>query len=91
MSEKKLQQNRGIKITELKAGEKCRVITLDTSNAKRLQILLSMGILPGRNVTILQTFPSNIFQVGQTQYAVDNNIANAIYVIPDKTEKKQLD
>ncbi len=91
MSEKKLQQKKGIKITELKVGENCRVIALDTNNVKKLQILLSMGILPGRHVTILQTFPSNIFQVGQTQYAVDNNIANAIYVIPDKTVKKQLD
>lgn len=86
MSEKVSRPIQGTKITELKVGEICRVVAIDTGNLKKLQILLSMGILPGKNITILQKFPSNIFQVGQTQYAVDHNIANAIYVSTKKTD-----
>lgn len=78
--------SKGIKITEFNVGTKCKVVSLDKSNIKKLQILLSMGILPGIQINILQKFPSNIFEVGQTQYAIDNNIANTIYVISEETE-----
>jgi|TARA_B100000959_G_C14866915_1_gene576659 Fe2+ transport system protein FeoA len=84
MNKKKLQQNNHIKITELNVGERCKIINLETNNEKRLQKLLSMGILPGRNIEILQKFPSHILQVGQTQYAVDKGIADAIYVEREK-------
>jgi len=84
MNKKRSQQNNYTKITDLNVGERCKVINLETSNEKRLQKLLSMGILPGRNIEILQKFPSHILQIGQTQYTVDKGIADAIYVEQEK-------
>ena len=85
MNKKKSQQNNHTKITELNVGERCKVINLETSNEKRLQKLLSMGILPGRHIEILQKVPSYILQVGQTQYAIDKEIADAIYIEQEKS------
>tara|TARA_B100000315_G_scaffold2110_1_gene1887 strand:+ start:685 stop:942 length:258 start_codon:yes stop_codon:yes gene_type:complete len=84
MNKKRSQQNNYTKITDLNVGERCKVINLETSNETRLQKLLSMGILPGRNIEILQKFPSHILQIGQTQYTVDKGIADAIYVEQEK-------
>ena len=41
---------------------------------------MAMGILPGAPVSLIQSFPSYVFQVRQTQFAVDKEIADAIYV-----------
>lgn len=41
---------------------------------------MAMGILPGAPISLIQSFPSYVFQVGQTQFAVDKEIAEAIYV-----------
>jgi hypothetical protein len=35
-------------------------------------------------VTMIQTFPTHVFQVGHTQLAVDKDIANEIYVLQTK-------
>ena len=85
MNKKRSQQNNYTKITDLNVGERCKVINLETSNEKRLQKLLSMGILPGRHIEILQKVPSYILQVGQTQYAIDKEIADAIYIEQEKS------
>lgn len=39
-----------------------------------------MGSLPGMPVTLLRRPPSSLFEVDQTRYTVDREIANHIYV-----------
>jgi len=39
-----------------------------------------MGILPGTHITVIQRFPSYVFQVGYSQFAVDRHLAEVIYV-----------
>ncbi len=41
---------------------------------------MSMGILPGAPIGLVQRFPSYVFQVRQEQFAVDREIADSIYV-----------
>ncbi|MDY9926601.1 FeoA family protein [Methanosarcina sp.] len=60
-----------------KAG---KISSLETKNAGILQKLIAMGILPGMPVTLLRRSPSYLFEVDQTRYAVDREIANHIYV-----------
>ncbi|WP_332881786.1 FeoA family protein [Methanosarcina horonobensis] len=50
-------------------------------NTGILKKLIAMGILPGMPVTLLRRSPSYLFEVDQTRYAVDREIANHIYVI----------
>ncbi|WP_440946245.1 FeoA family protein [Methanosarcina sp. T3] len=60
-----------------KAG---KISHLETKNPGILQKLIAMGILPGMPVTLLRSSPSYLFEVDQTRYAVDREIANHIYV-----------
>ena len=41
---------------------------------------MAMGILPDMPITLLKKSPSYFFEVDQTRYAVDKEIANHIYV-----------
>jgi len=41
---------------------------------------MAMGILPGNPITLTHAFPSFVFTVGYSQYAVDRDMADAIYV-----------
>ncbi|HET6494578.1 MAG TPA: metal-dependent transcriptional regulator [Thermoleophilia bacterium] len=45
-----------------------------------MQRMLAMGAVPGTPVTLVQRFPSYVFQMGQRQVAVDQEIARDIYV-----------
>lgn len=67
-------------LTELKQGQKGIVAELNTNDENILKKLMSMGILPGMPLRVIQTFPSYVFQVGYTQVAVDKTIASAILV-----------
>jgi len=57
-----------------------KICGLDTENPGILQKLIVMGILPGMPITLLRKSPSYFFEVDQTRYAVDKEIANRIYV-----------
>lgn len=67
-------------LIELKQGQKGFVAELNTNDESILKKLMSMGILPGMPLKVIQTFPSYVFQVGYTQVAVDKGIASAILV-----------
>jgi ferrous iron transport protein A len=71
-------QNIALYSMELKKTGK--ISRLETKDAGILQKLMSMGILPGMPVTLLRRSPSYLFEVDQTRYAVDCEIANHIYV-----------
>jgi ferrous iron transport protein A len=57
-----------------------KIDRLETKNPGILQKLMAMGILPGMPITLLRKSPSYLFEVDQTRYAVDREIANHIYV-----------
>lgn len=67
-------------LARLKKGQKGDIVYLLTKNHPNLQKLLAMGVLPGQRVEIIQTYPSYVFQIGQTQVAVDREIADNIFV-----------
>lgn len=56
------------------------VAYLATKDNRQVQKLLAMGILPGANIKVIRQFPSYVFQVGYSQFAVDRPLAEVIYV-----------
>lgn len=42
--------------------------------------MMSMGVLPGQSIKLLQNFPSYVFKIENSQFAVDESIANDIYI-----------
>lgn len=57
-----------------------KICGLETKNPGILQKLMAMGILPGMPIILLKQSPSYFFEVDQTRYAVDKEIASHIYV-----------
>ena len=67
-------------LSQLAPGHQGKVAYIYAPQAGKLQKLMAMGILPGAPIKPIQSFPSFVFEAGQTQFAVDKEIADAIYV-----------
>ena len=67
-------------LSSFKADQKGKVSYLHTRDSKELKKLMAMGLLPGTPITLIQSFPSYVFRLGYTQFAVDKKIADEIYV-----------
>ncbi|MDD5154947.1 MAG: metal-dependent transcriptional regulator [Candidatus Omnitrophica bacterium] len=65
---------------ELDAGDKGVIAYLQSKDKNQMQKLISIGALPGISITLLQKFPSYVFQIGQSQFAIDRELAESIYV-----------
>lgn len=67
-------------LRELQAGQKGEIAYIRMDKPRRLQKLMAMGVLPGVPITLQRRLPSFVFQVGHSQFAVDEAIAADIYV-----------
>jgi DtxR family Mn-dependent transcriptional regulator len=71
-------------LKDLDAKEGGIIAYLATNDEGRLHKLMALGALPGLRVTMIQRFPSYVFQVGQSQFAIDQEMAEGVYVRLDK-------
>lgn len=69
-----------IPLTSLKPGEQGSIAYIKVSDSKKLQKLMAMGVLPGNDIVLEGNFPSFVFSVGLSRYAVDADMAEAIIV-----------
>ena len=67
-------------IPDVDSGTKGIIAYLHTVDDKKLQKLMSMGILPGVSLEVVQKFPSYVFKVGHSQVAVDEEMAGEIFI-----------
>lgn len=69
-----------VRLTALSPGEdgEVKYLTGDESTVKKL---ISLGILPGRRIRVLRVYPAYLIQMGNSQIALDENIANGIHVM----------
>jgi DtxR family Mn-dependent transcriptional regulator len=77
----KKEGRRGVvPLTELKPGEEGEIAYIQTEDSKKMQKLVAMGVLPGNGIHLLQSFPSYIFRIGYSEFAVDANMAHEIFI-----------
>ncbi len=69
-----------VALTELKAGEQGEIAYLAASDVGKMQKMMSMGVLPGNTLKVTRTFPTYIFKVGHSEFAVDAELAREIFV-----------
>ncbi|HET6419000.1 MAG TPA: metal-dependent transcriptional regulator [Geobacteraceae bacterium] len=69
-----------VPLTELKPGDEGEIAYIQTEDDKKMQKLMAMGVLPGNRIRLSQTFPSYIFRVGYSEFAIDTNMAKEIFV-----------
>ena len=67
-------------LTDMHPGERGTITYLHAPQGNLLRKLLALGILPGKTVELRRAFPSYVFRVNETEYAVDKDIAAAVYV-----------
>lgn len=69
-----------VPLTELKSNEEGEIAYIQTGDNKKMQKLMAMGVLPGNRIVLLQSFPSYIFRVGFSEFAIDTAMAREIFV-----------
>jgi len=69
-----------VPLTEFKSGQVGEIAYILTEDNKKMQKLMAMGVLPGNKITLVQAFPSYIFRVGYSEFAIDTNLAREIFV-----------
>ena len=67
-------------LSQLAATEEAVISRIDTGNPRTLNKIMALGILPGMKVTMIQKYPSFVFQVGNTRVTADENMVNDILV-----------
>lgn len=66
-------------LTEFKSNEEVEIAFIQTDDSKKMQKLMAMGVLPGNRILVLQTFPSYIFRIGFSEFAIDTYMAREIF------------
>lgn len=66
-------------LKDLHRGEVATVKSLHGSTVDSKK-LLAMGILPGSKISLLQKYPSYVFQVGNSQFVGDEQMVSSIQV-----------
>ena len=67
-------------LSRLRTGIKAKVVYISTGSQESLDWLTSIGVVPGLNFTVHHRKPSLVIQFGETQLALDDDIAKYIYV-----------
>jgi len=67
-------------LVDLEVGEGGRVAYLHAGEGSRLRELMSIGLLPGAPVTLLRKSPAYVVALGESEFALDEEMAKAIYV-----------
>lgn len=67
-------------LRDMVARDRGTIAYLATNDEGRLHKLMAMGALPGLRIAMIRKSPSYVFQVGQSQFAVDKELAEGIYV-----------
>jgi len=69
-----------MRLSELEPSKKATISHLETQDKVMLQKIIAIGALPGTDIKLIQKFPSYVFQIGKSQFAIDKELASCIYV-----------
>ncbi len=67
-------------MTNLKVNQRGKITHINTHDHNKLKKIMAIGVLPGMTVILIQKFPSYVFQIGQSQFAMDKELAECIFV-----------
>ena len=69
-----------VSMSEMKKRDGGTVAYINAPETEILNKLMAMGVVPGASLEIIQTYPSFVFRADQSQFAVDQEIADTIFV-----------
>ena len=65
-------------LSSLPLHQKSKVVSIHTKDRKKLHKFMAMHVLPGMGITLIKNFPSYVFQIGHSQFAIDKELAKDI-------------
>jgi Fe2+ transport system protein FeoA len=71
-----------VPLSSLPVGAHAIVSSVAYTSSPRVEHLLSLGVLPGTLVRMVQRFPGVVFLCDQTELAIERGVADAILVRP---------
>lgn len=77
-----------VPLSEILPGSGGNISYIHAKDQDKLQKMMAMGVMPGVKIELLQSFPSFLFKVGHSQFAVDRSIADEIFVRISDREKQ---
>lgn len=73
-------------LSDMKENDSGVVAYLHTADREALHKLLAIGVLPHTGITLVQRSPTIVFQIGRSQFAVDKELAAAVFVRQDQAD-----
>ena len=70
-----------VPLKELMPQEAGKIAYINTHDSEALKKLIAMGMLPGNEIRLLHRFPSFVFEMGASTFAVDQDLAENIFVL----------
>lgn len=67
-------------LSRVKKKQRVKVAYIETDDEEIMRKILAMGLHPGKALFIIQQFPTTVFEIGNSQFAIDNDIAEKIMV-----------
>jgi DtxR family Mn-dependent transcriptional regulator len=67
-------------LTELEVGSQAKIVFIAPRSHATLDRLASIGIIPGSTLKLHQKRPAFVIRVGETELAIDEDVARQIYV-----------
>ncbi len=69
-----------IPLSEIRANQSAKISSINTTDETRMEKLLSLGIVPGSMVKVMQKNPALVIEINQTQVALESSIGLDIKV-----------
>lgn len=67
-------------LARMKAGASGRVAYLQLQHHPELHRLMALGLVPGADIQLHQTYPAFVVNLGETQVALEESVAGRIFV-----------
>ncbi len=68
-------------LKDLSSGDAGKISYINTQDKEVLRKLIAMGILPGNKIKLLHRFPSFVFEMNNSSFAIDKDLAENIHVL----------
>lgn len=69
-----------MRLSDLELGSRGKIVFISPKDRARLDKLGALGVIPGSIIRLYQKKPSYVIEIGETTLALDEEIANEIYV-----------
>ena len=77
-----------VSLDQMNRGDQGKIMYLLLKQKPELNRLLTMGLVPGTNIELIQRVPTFVVQAGESQLAFDESIAAAVFVHPYQNGKR---